>query len=255
MGKSVGQREERMVIFLKRIVKGLFRVFGIEVSRKPRATRPTSMESAFQLIRTRGHSIGTVIDVGASDGRWSASFERVYPDCRYFLIEAQPVHEKELEEFCRKRKNAEFVLAAAGEKPGRVYFDASSPFAGQASYRPYPSHNIEVPVVAIENEVRARSLPGPYLLKLDTHGFEVPILNGARGLLADTEVIVMECYNFDIGPESRLFYEMCAYLRELKFRCIHLVDPVFRPYDGSFWQMDLVFVKEDRPEFRHVTYA
>ncbi|MCX7049019.1 MAG: hypothetical protein NTX50_26480 [Candidatus Sumerlaeota bacterium] len=28
-----------------------------------------------------------------------------------------------------------------------------------------------------------------------------------------------------------------------------LADPLHRPRDGSFWQMDLVFVKKDRPEF------
>jgi FkbM family methyltransferase len=38
---------------------------------------------------------------------------------------------------------------------------------------------IEVPVVSIDSELERRKLDGPYLLKLDIHGFEVPILKGA----------------------------------------------------------------------------
>lgn len=238
----------------KKAVRKMLGLFGVYISRTERPGRSTSMESAFRMIQKRGHVIQTVVDVGASDGRWTRSFQKYYPRSNYLLIEAQAVHKASLENFCRENNSVQFVLAAAGEKKGVLYFDASDPFSGQASYTPYTANNIEVPVVAIQDEVHARGLRGPYLLKLDTHGFEVPIVKGALRILPETEVIVMECYNFKISPESLIFDEMCGYLRGLGFRCIHLVDPGFRPFDGSLWQMDLVFVKDNRPEFQHLAY-
>lgn len=92
-------------------------------------------------------------------------------------------------------------------------------------------------------------------LKLDTHGFEIPILEGASQVLKETAVIIIECYNFRIAPECLLFFEMCDYLGKLGFRCIDLVDPFNRPYDQSFWQMDLVFVKDNRAEFAYAAFT
>jgi FkbM family methyltransferase len=213
-----------------------------------------SMEDAMQATARRGHALKTVVDIGASNGSWSAALMRHFPDCRYLLVEAQPVHEPALREFCARHRQAQFVLAAAGPRDGRIYFDASEPLSGQASETPFARNNIEVPVVTIDAALRDRAFEGPYLLKFDTHGFELPVLAGATQTLSKTEVIIMECYNFRIAPQALTFDEMCAYLGQRGFRCIDLVEPMHRPYDGAFWQMDLVFVRSDRPEFGYATY-
>jgi Methyltransferase FkbM domain len=109
-------------------------------------------------------------------------------------------------------------------------------------------------VVTLDATLKARNLPGPYLLKFDTHGYEVPILSGAAATLAQTEVIIMECYNFRIAPECLTFHEMCGHLAQRSFRCIDLVEPMHRPHDDAFWQMDLVFARDNRPEFSHQGY-
>ena len=213
-----------------------------------------SMDNAFRSIVQREHLFNTVIDVGASDGRWAGALMGYFPFCQYLLIEAQPVHGEALMRFGSEHGNVQYVLAAAGEASGRIYFDASDPMGGQASYTPYAENNIQVPVTTVDREVQSRKLPGPYLLKIDTHGFEVPILNGASRTVTEIDVIIMECYNFKIAPECLLFFEMCDHLKKFGFRCIDLVDPDNRPYDGSFWQMDLVFVKDNRPEFSYSEY-
>ncbi len=207
------------------------------------------MESAIEGLYVRKHSFKTVIDIGASDGRWSGMCMKYFPFCQYLLVEAQSVHQEELRLFCNRHSNAQFVLAAAGDALGQIYFDASHPFIGQASHTPDVSHAIQVPMTTIDHEIQSRQFGGPYLVKLDTHGFEVPILNGAMNVLEQTKVIVMECYNHRITSECLLFFEMCEYLQKFGFRCIDLVDPQHRPSDKTFWQADLVFVRDDRPEF------
>lgn len=233
---------------LANLVNSVLAPFGVAL-RKTKYDRST-MEHALQTIGRRSHDAQTVVDIGASDGRWSADLMRYLPTKKYLLVEAQPIHEPRLKVFCQAHPNAQFVLAAAGERQGSLFFDASDPFGGQASLTPFQDA-IEVPVTTIDHEVQTRSLSGPFILKFDTHGFELAILRGAVETLRATDVVVMECYNFQIAPECLLFFEMCEHLRGLGFRPVDLVDPMHRPYDDSFWQMDIVFVREDRPEFRH----
>ena len=128
-----------------------------------------TMDGAFRTIAKRKHSFNTVIDVGASNGSWTSSLMEYFPMCQYLLIEAQPIHSNDLGQFSHEHKNVQFVLAAAGETPGEIYFDATDPLGGQASYIPYTSNNIQVPVTTIDYEIQARRLAGPYLIKLDTH--------------------------------------------------------------------------------------
>jgi FkbM family methyltransferase len=237
---------------LSRIVKKLLASKGLTLTGL-NPGRPT-MDNACRAIASRGHSLSTVIDIGASDGRWSLDFMRYYPDSQYLLIEAQPVHEPMLKVFCNEHPKSQYVLAAAGESSGEIFFDSALPLGGQASYTPFAEHNLVVPVITVDVEVETRRLPGPYLIKLDTHGFEVPILRGARRTLEATEIIIMECYNYHIAPECLLFDEMCASLRGLGFQCIDLADPMFRPHDDTLWQMDLVFVHKNWPGLSYTEY-
>ena len=213
----------------------------------------STMDCAFRSILERKHDIHTVIDIGASDGRWSADLMRYLPRARYHLIEAQACHEPGLKAFCTNFSNASYSLAAAGKEKGEVYFSASSAFGGRASYE-RSDGKVAVPVVSVDDEVIQHKLPAPYLLKLDTHGFEVPIIEGARKTLQKAEVVIMECYNFKFSEHSLTFDEMCTFMKTFGFRVIDMVDPLHRPHDHALWQMDLIFVRSDRLEFLYNFY-
>jgi hypothetical protein len=47
---------------------------------------------------------------------------------------------------------------------------------------------------------------------------------------------------------------MCQYLFEKGFRALDLCDPMHRPKDGAFWQIDILFVRKDREEFQSNSY-
>ena len=212
------------------------------------------MNDLLRLLAARQPVFGSIIDVGASNASWTRAARQFYPHGRCLLIEAQPVHEPSLIEYCHQHPDTHYVLAAAGAAPGELYFDTADPQGGQASYTPFARHNLVVPVTTIDAEVERLWLPGPFLLKLDTHGFEVPILQGAARTLPAVAAIVMECYNFRIAPEGLLFHEMCARLADDGFRCLDLADVLHRPYDGVFWQMDLAFVRHDPTIYDYVHY-
>jgi hypothetical protein len=150
--------------------------------------------------------------------------------------------------------NAQYVLKAAGEKTGTIYFDGTEAFGGEAMNERLRDGLVEVPVCSIDEEIASHGLPGPYLLKFDVHGFEMPILRGAERTLQNTSLLIMECYNFDIAPGALLFHDMCRHLHGLGFRVADMSEPLWRPRDRMLWQMDIFFVRADRVEFQQKSY-
>lgn len=197
--------------------------------------------------------VSTVIDVGASNGSWTRLAIKGWPNAQYFLVEAQKgPHEQGLITLTSESPQIQYVIAAAGPKNGTIYFDASDPFGGVASEG--FTEGVCVPVVALDDEIKNRNLRGPFLLKFDTHGFEVPILRGASRILENCSLLVIESYNFDISPECLRFPQFCAYMEGLGFRCIDICDVLRRPGDGCLWQFDIFFAPLTRSEFRQNTY-
>jgi len=201
-------------------------------------------------------SIETVIDVGASNGQWSARMMRYFPNAKYLLIEAQEsAHGAALQRFKAAHPNVEYELCAAGAYDSEIHFDASDPLGGLASTTPFPKNDIFVPVTTIDNLVNRRRLHGPFLIKLDTHGFEVPILEGARQTMVQSAMLIIEAYNFTLCPGALRFYELCQYLEPRGFRCVDMFDLMIRPGDHAFWQMDMVFLPSTHPVFQSNRYS
>lgn len=213
-----------------------------------------SLRSALKRCEWRGLDIGTVIDIGASDGRWSLKARNYFLRSAFFLVEAQAAHKKALDRVKATNAGLDYIISAAGDRNGEIYFDASSLLGGLASDTPFAQNCIAVPVRTIDSLVHEKGLRPPFLLKLDTHGFEIPIFEGARKTLKQTGLIIVETYNFKLTPDSLRFHEMCAYLESRGFRCIDLCEPMHRLRDGAFWQMDLFFMPADREEFMSNSY-
>jgi FkbM family methyltransferase len=213
----------------------------------------TALESALARVVARGMEINAIIDIGASNGQWTQLAHPYFPKSSSLLVEANPVHEASLRTFAKKFPYAAYVLQAAGDTVGEIFFDAHEPFAGVASHTPLPVPTITVPT--IDALVEARSLRPPYLIKLDTHGFEVPILKGAQQALKETNLLIVETYNFQINPTSFKFYEICQLLANWGFAPIDFCDPMWRRHDNAFWQFDIFFVRADRKEFAFKGYG
>ena len=113
---------------MKRLLK---RVIPETLRRRVHEGKRSHMRAAMKRIAERGLDVGTVIDVGASDGRWAAQAMDYLPECDYVLVEANPHHTPGLDAFCAAHPRARYVLAAASDRAGTVRFNADDPFGGK----------------------------------------------------------------------------------------------------------------------------
>lgn len=212
-----------------------------------------TMDNCIQRCVTRGIKINTVIDIGASNGCWSNMCMKHFPDAKYLLIEAQTAHQNALNLFQNQHKNVDYIIAAAGNKIGTIFFDNSDLFGGLASEKKM-KNCIEVPVTTIDQEIKKYGLQPPYLIKLDTHGFEVPILEGATQTLKETALTIIETYNYRLTPDSLRYFEMNQYMEDRGFSSIEIADPMLRINDHSFWQMDTFYIPSKNAAFEYHSY-
>ena len=214
-----------------------------------------SMQASVQRILEHELPIRSVIDIGASNGIWSMAAMKTFPHASFLAIEPLAEREKELENFKQSHRNFDYALCAAGNVDGQqVTLNITDDLDGSTINGKNGSRERKVPVKTIDAIVAEKKLSGPFLLKFDTHGYEVPILNGAKETLEKTNIIIMEVYNFKFTEHALKFHEMCCHLEKLGFSCYDIADPMLRLYDKAFWQMDLLFCRNNSAIFSYSQY-
>lgn len=214
-----------------------------------------SLDRTLSRITKRGIEVRTVIDIGASDGRWTAQCAVHFPSAEYLLIEALNAHYPALDAFCAARSKVSYVKAAASDQVGTIsFYDDGDPFGGAALKGTVGKNIIRVPATTVDHEVTTRGLKGPFYLKLDTHGFEVPILEGAKETLRECALVQIEVYNFRLRSDALMMDEMIAYMRKQGMGMIDISEPLWRDYDKALWQLDAFFVPLTDKTFSHSGY-
>ncbi len=216
---------------------------------------PSTMVSGLMWLHRHNFMVNAVIDVGASNGSWSKECMKYFTNAKYILCEPQPVHFESLNSFRYScEQDIVIVQKAIGQSDGKALFSAIDPYGGVVVTTSDNAYVIEVEMTTIDTIVSTLLDKGPYLIKLDTHGTEKSILNGACLALENTEILIVEAYNYRIMDDALLFWELCAFLAKKGFRPINIVDLMCREYDNSLWQMDIFFIKDTWKGFEHVSY-
>jgi len=238
----------------KRLIQKLLKLTGWKLS-KIKPVPPSGMAVGLKWFQENGIEIGSVVDVGASDGQWTQECLEFFPDAAYLLFEPHPIHSRNLDAFVSKHARMIADKRAVGSRDGKVLFDTSDIYGGGMDPDGLIEGSMEVPQVTLDTAIREHNLVYPCLIKLDTHGFEKEILDGAiETLTKHTNALVVECYNYRIQPNALLFWEFCSYLGEKGFRPVNIVDVLRRRVDQSLWQMDIFFVRETWKGFENLEF-
>ncbi len=213
-----------------------------------------TMEAAVRRIAENNIPVKTVLDIGASDGKWCLQAMKFLPGAFFYAIEPLQERKNSLERLKQTYSNFDYELCVAGKSDGKdIAINVTSDLDGSTVDGSGGAAR-KVPVRSIDAIVRENQLNGPFLIKFDTHGYEMPILEGAAETLKTANLVIMEVYNFSISRHALRFHEMCSHMETLGFRCYDMAEPMLRLYDKAFWQMDLLFCREDSEIFAYSGY-
>ena len=238
------------------LINKIIRPLGIVIKRANELEGRNTMYDAIERSKSFHHvNPVTVIDVGAAKGIWTSMAIKVWPGSNYVLFEPLKEREEILSDIRNKNKNIYIVNKAAGDSNIEIDFFIATDLDGSGVAGDISASNLrKVKQTTLDAEISGLQLKGPFVIKLDTHGYEVPIIDGAEKILKDTQLLIIECYGFKIAPFSLLFWEMCAYLKSKGFRLIDIVDIDLRKKDGAFWQCDAFFIPDTSPCFSSNSY-
>jgi FkbM family methyltransferase len=238
---------------VKKLIKYIISKGGYDISRKNKSgVNVTGMEEGLLRMKELGILPDIIIDIGAAQGKWTANGLKFWPNAKYELVEPLKENEGHLTELKKVHKNINFHLAVAGESTGETWLVVSPDLDGSGVYGGSSLNSRKVPIVKVDDIVKGTN--GSILLKLDTHGYELPILKGSEDTLKRTSLLVIEVYGFRISPTCLLFHELSTELGKWGFRLIDMVDIMRRPGDQAFWRCDAFFIRKDHPVFERTTY-
>jgi FkbM family methyltransferase len=201
--------------------------------------------TALSRLKKLGLNPKTVFDVGASVGTYE--IYNVFPESHHFLIEPLEENASYLAQVCKALPSAEFLIAAASNRTGsgtlQVREDLTySTLVENASFSDPRMKVREIATVTLDDLCQRSGLKGPFVFKIDVDGKELEVLEGARKTLEATDCVIVEVSFF-----REDFQRIMKELWQKGFELYEVVDPLFRPFDGSLFNLDLVFVRSDSP--------
>jgi FkbM family methyltransferase len=163
------------------VVRAAVRARGITSAVIGKRLAPTTMadqNGEYQLLSELGDHASVVVDVGANVGDWSAvALER-------------------LERRFGQDDRVAVIRRALSDDPGELRF-WEEPSGGTmssvvAGYSSVDSMVRTVPVTTLDAELSALGVDRVDVLKVDTEGFDLRVLRGARGLLSGGKIDVVQ---------------------------------------------------------------
>jgi FkbM family methyltransferase len=232
---------------VKAVIKQMLRAVGYDIVRA-KAWRRTQGDILEHIIGL-GFRPRTVIDVGVGNGTpWLYGHFR---EANLLLVE--PLHEFELAlEGIAREHRAQYTLAAAGATPGTTtinlrpdWMETSSAYASPVYDQPRYTSPRTVPMVTLDELCAQSNFAGPYLIKADAEGAELDVLDGARRILEETELVFLEVSFFELFAGAPQFYDVVRYMKKRGFVVYDIAAGHQRPLDGALVQTDVAFVKEN----------
>jgi FkbM family methyltransferase len=232
---------------LKAAAKRLADRSGIELRRKGAGVRRGSDE-VLDHVKRLGFEPVTVIDVGVAYG--TPELYEAFPGARFLLVDPLEEYAPVIDQVVAKLGSAEWVRAAAGASPGEIEINvnrapALSSTLGHWKGQDDGGQARRVPVVRLDDLVAERSLPGPYLLKVDVEGAELRVLEGASALLEQTELVLLEVNLFEFLPGQPQLHDVVAFMKERGFVTYDFYGGHLRLLDGALAMVNMAFVRED----------
>jgi FkbM family methyltransferase len=237
------QGEDSLATRPRRLFKRLERLgYGVEL------TKPNARQ-----LGSYGFAPTTVIDIGVHNG--TAFLYQGFPDANFLLIDPLAECEERVKRW-DGRIRYEFKCCALGPRAGKMELNIphteSKAAVARASLREFtPAYNKsfagmekrEVPVKTLDSV--AKGFDGPFGIKIDTEGYELEVIKGAKKTLKDTEFVIAEVSVRERFAGGYRFSELIAEMGKNGFEPLDFLTPL-RP---GTTDCDILFARYESPHF------
>lgn len=211
-----------------------------------------------RLLQSLGLPLRHFFDVGASIGRWSSRVSQDFPNATFDLFEPLidhvPNYQRKMATTLLRHPDFRLHKVALGAEckmvtmflyPGNAFGSTALPL----SFTPETARRVEVEMITIDRFLES-SPTVPQVIKMDTQGCELTILEGARKTLPKVQALLLECWlSRAYGPSTPLWFEVAEWLRDFDFHLWDLGNP-YRSSDGSLLTQDCLFLNARCPVSR-----
>ena len=190
----------------------------------------------------------SVVDVGASDGRWTRACLRHFPAARYLLIEPLPNHAIALNALSHENANVEYIRCALSRAAGRgVLMEHGFQSSMFCSHDDLPFGSpVQVMVTTLDSIIAERRFSSPDYIKLDIEGSELDALHGAELVLRTCSMVQVEMNLMPFRKGMPLMHEVVSFMGSKGYRILDVVGVYARPLDGLPAQCECFFVNTNK---------
>lgn len=205
-----------------------------------------TFSKGLKQVYDRGFRPGTVIDVGAAYGTFE--LYDAFPSSNHFLIEPLEEYKPFLEKLSRENSKIEHKICAVSSVEGELEINVHPDLTGSSLYVEDEDSDVngvprKIPVFRLDK--LCINKPGPYLLKVDVQGAELDVLEGAAGILDNTEYIILETTMFGTFKNGPQLSDVVEFMKKKGFVVYDIFGNTYRMLDDALNQVDLAFVKEN----------
>lgn len=212
-----------------------------------------SLAGALLKIREAGWTPGCVIDVGIAMG--TPGLYSVWEGAPLLLVDPARENLPYMEQIAAKHRNVQIFNVGAsnrdGTLAGRIWTALGQVMLGNTKLKEGMEAR-EFPILTVDTIVRQSKTKPPYLLKIDTDTHELEILEGSAGMLAQTDVCILEAKAFNALKKKASPADLCRRMFDAGFELVDVVD-IARNREGFTRIFDLMFVRTDSELFMRLS--
>lgn len=210
--------------------------------------RVPDQEYSFKSLKKLGYQPKLVLDVGAYEGTWAASFLTIFPEAKILMLEGQESKKDILQQKSAVNKQLDFRIALLGSTEQEVEFNIYETASSVLKENNETGAKTEIRTLTTLDQTTINTpFAQPDFIKIDTQGYELEILKGAEKTIQHAQFILLEVSLIDIYKSCPLVAEVMAFMQTNGFVLYDICSLMRRPFDKALYQSDFLFVRENSP--------
>jgi FkbM family methyltransferase len=239
---------------MKKTVIGALKNLGINVSRY--SIRSNSQARLKHIVRKL--EIDLILDVGANEGQTGIEMLNEYKFAgSIHSFEPTSAAYRTLAKVARRYPNWHVHNLALGDFDGQTEINIAGNSQSSSILQMDPLHVAASPASTNVNrekiEVRKldglisgiKGTAGRILLKCDTQGFEINVLEGAKHCLHEMSLVKLEMSTAELYVGSPLIGDVVRYMYDREYELFDVSSGFTDPRNGRVLQCDGLFIRKD----------